>query len=309
MALRVRRNKLTDLAALVLGLGVALVCQAPARADWRGELGTFRVGIVMRDAGTGEAGRLEGFRDAVAETLAMPVEIFSVRDASALIDAMATSRIDYAVFSALGYATAQELCRCVEPVAAPIGSDGASAVRSVLVADSGKAAGIDGLSDVAIAFGPRDSLTGDLAPEAGFRWHGDTLAGSGLDLVSVESTQESLRLLSEGKVGAAFVWDYARPGTSASFDGGPLAWLDEVAPGRFAVLWRSEPVRFGPHAVRRDLPAETKKALKAMLVTLDETAPEVYGAISPELGGGFEDVGADDYVSALAIVSAIGADD
>jgi len=279
----------------------------PAHAGWRDETGTFRIGVVMQGGSAQAARRLEGFRALAAEALSMPVEIFPARDASALIDAMATSRIEYGVFSALGYATAFEMCECIEPLAAPVNGDGAAGVRSVLIADTAKVTRIAGLADVPIAFGPENSLAGDFLPSAGFRWQGKPLSGSGLDLVPVETTQQSLRLLADGEVGAAFLWEYVRPGSASVFADGPRAYLDELSPDGYAALWHSEPVRFGPHAVRRNLPAEAKSALRRLLLRLARSDPSVYERVSPDLSGGFEATVADEYRSAAALVSAIGA--
>lgn len=307
MALPRRRNKLTLFLEAAIFLAVALFAANPARADWRDGIGTFRIGIVLPPDGAFARARLDEFRELLSEVLAMPVEIFPARDGSALIDAVATSRVEYAVFSALAYATASKLCECVEPLVAPVNREGANAVRSVLVADGAKVARIGDLAGLPVAIGPRDSLGGDLLPAAGFRWQGRPLARSGLDLRRVEITQEALRMLADGEVAAAFVWEFVRPGSAAVFAGGPRAYLEELAPDRFAVLWRSEPVRFGPHAVRRNLPSEAKAALRRALAGLGRDHPDVLDGISPELGGGFEIVTADEYRSALALVAAISA--
>lgn len=307
MALARRRNKLTVVARRAILFVAIVLCALPASAaDWRAETGTFRIGFVMRNDEAGARRRLEGFRTLVSEALSMPVEIFAARDASALIDAMATSRIEYGVFSALGYATAFELCECVEPVAAPVNRDGASGMRSVLIADTARVSRITDLAGLPIARGPENSLGGDLLPSTGFRWQGRPLAEAGLDFVPAETTQQSLRLLADGEVAAAFLWEYVRPGSPAVFADGPRAYLDELSPDGFAVLWRSEAIRFGPHAVRRNLPSEAKTALRRLLLGLARTDPAVYDSVSPDLGGGFEATVADEYRSATALVAAIG---
>lgn len=306
MALARRRNKLTFLACRAFLFGAVALSATPARADWRDDTGTFRIGVVMRDGETSVSRRLEGFRALAAEALAMPVEIFPARDASALIDAMATSRIEYGIFSALGYATAFELCECVEPLAAPANRDGATGMRSVLIA-AARVSRISDLADLQVAFGPENSLGGDFLPSSGFRWQGKPLADSGLDLVPVETTQESLRLLADGEVAAAFLWEYVRPGTPAVFADGPRAYLDELSPDGFAVLWHSQAIRFGPHAVRRNLPSEAKSALRRMLLDLARADPAVFDSVSPDLAGGFEPAVSDEYRSAAALVAAIAA--
>ncbi|MFZ2102216.1 MAG: PhnD/SsuA/transferrin family substrate-binding protein, partial [Oricola sp.] len=260
-----------DFAPAALALCLAVAPRTPAAADWRTDLGNFRIGVVMENGQRYDSARFEGFRKIVSETLRMPVEIFQARDAAALIDAAATSRIEYSVLSALGYATAFQLCECVEPVVAPVARDGSTAVRSVLVADKAKLSQVSGLAGQRIAAGPPESLGGDLLPSVGFLWQGKRLAESGLDLVRTASTEDSLRMLAEGEVAAAFLWEYVGPGSGEAPVEGPLGWLEEVSPGGFGVLWRSDAIRFGPHALRRNLPVEAKEALRAMLLSLDES--------------------------------------
>lgn len=307
MALARRRNKLTLFAGGAFLAGILALAAVSAHAGWRRETGTFRIGVVMPDGGAYEMRRLEGFRALAASALSEPVEIYPLRDASALVDAVATSRVEYGIFSALGYATAFELCECIEPLAAPVSRDSATGIRSVLVADTSRVSRIDDLAGMPVAFGPANSLGGDLLPSYGFHWRGRPLADSGLDLVPVGTTRESLRLLADGGVAAAFLWEYVRPGSPAVFADGPRAYLDDLSPDGFSVLWHSEPVRFGPHAVRRDVPSKAKSALRNMLLGLARTDPAVYDSVSPDLGGGFETAAADDYRSAVALVSAIGA--
>jgi phosphonate transport system substrate-binding protein len=68
----------------------------PPFADWRDDLGAFRIGVVMQNGRNYDPRRFEEFREIVSETLSLPVEIFQARDAAALIDAMATSRTEAA---------------------------------------------------------------------------------------------------------------------------------------------------------------------------------------------------------------------
>ena len=77
-------------------------------------------------------------KQAYARALGIPVEIFVARDYAALIDAQATARVDYAIYSTTAYATAALLCACVEPVVAPVGEDGATGIKAILVTRDGR---------------------------------------------------------------------------------------------------------------------------------------------------------------------------
>ena len=86
----------------------------------------------------GGAGPRRSLKQAYARALGIPVEIFVARDYAALIDAQATARVDYAIYSTTAYATTSLLCGCVEPVVAPVGEDGATGIRAILVTRDGR---------------------------------------------------------------------------------------------------------------------------------------------------------------------------
>ncbi|MDP3896520.1 MAG: PhnD/SsuA/transferrin family substrate-binding protein, partial [Mesorhizobium sp.] len=162
-------------ASFVAVLGLAIL---PARAGWREDLGTFRIGMV---AAPGSGPVIEGaaaVRNAYATALAMPVEIFVARDYGALIDAQASSRIEYAIHSSSSYAAAFRMCGCVEPLVAPVSEDGSQGIRSVLIARAGGPGSTADLSTARIAFGPRDSTASYRLPLAELAPRGDPLTGA-----------------------------------------------------------------------------------------------------------------------------------
>ena len=83
-----------NLTVAALGFCTALAVAVPAFADWRDDLGAFRIGVVTQNGRNYDQRRFEEFRKIVSETLSLPVEIFQARDAAARIDAVATSRIE-----------------------------------------------------------------------------------------------------------------------------------------------------------------------------------------------------------------------
>ena len=87
--------------ALLLCAGLSAACASAAHADWRKDLGTFRIGISATDAKSlspVETGKMSA---GYAAALGMPVEIVVLRDYPALIDAQVSSRIEYAIYTAI----------------------------------------------------------------------------------------------------------------------------------------------------------------------------------------------------------------
>lgn len=267
----------------ILSLLLCLSAVAPAvAADWRKELGIFRVGLIEA-AAPPLAGR-DAVRRAFESALGMPVEILVLRDWAQLVDAHASARINYAVYSSSAFATISELCSCVEPLAAPVDVDRAAGVRSVVLVRSGKAANLADIAHLKVATPAPDDLTGWIAPlallpDAGFQLRGDEAF-----LLRSHTATQALELFRDGTADAIFGWERASVASDEPLVGGTAASAPEV---QTQVLWRSPLIRYGPHAVLKSLDGEAKKALLALLVGLHGSNPQAYDLLSQGHGGGF----------------------
>ena len=125
------------LSALALLAGL-LAQTGDSLAGWREDMKTFRIGMIAEPGAGQTVTGLAALKQAYAQALGIPVEIFVARDYAALIDAQATARVDYALYSTTAYATAALLCACVEPVAAPVSDDGATGIKAILVTRDGR---------------------------------------------------------------------------------------------------------------------------------------------------------------------------
>ena len=146
----------------ILAAVMALIPAVAPAADWRQEIGTFRIGLLAANAPT--APGLAALRRSYSAALGMPVDFFIARDFATLIDAQASSRIEYAIYSATSYATIAELCQCVEPVAAAVDIDGVAGIRSILIIRKGTVRDIKDIARVKLVVPPLDSIPGWLAP-------------------------------------------------------------------------------------------------------------------------------------------------
>jgi phosphonate transport system substrate-binding protein len=283
-----------------------------ARADWRDDIGTFRVGIVAEPGGGNTVPGLALLTDAYTKALGMKVEFVVARDYQALIEAQANGRIEYAVYSATAYATASERCGCVEPLVAPVDADGAIGIRSVLVTRDGKVPDLAAMTIHRIAMAPADSVGGSLLPLAGL-----TAAGAGINedspyLLHAASAAAAEAMLIDGQADAVFGWVTAMADDHppAMFDGqsaapiGTLARLEAAGLPETAlkVVWTSGLLRYGPHAVRSDLDPQAKRRLTVFLTNLRSMTPDVYDLLEATHSGGFTVASQKDYAMATAIV-------
>lgn len=187
-------------------------------ADWRQDIGTFRIGMIAAGAPTG--GGLEALRQSYSAALGMPVDFFIARDFAMLIDAQATSRIEYAIYSTTAYATALELCRCIAPLAAPTDVDGASGIRSIVIARAGKLKSVSDLPKMKVAVPAEDDLSGWLTPLSLLAHGGLVLRGDEPFIVTSPTALEAEAQFANGKTDAILGWERVTPDGKALPQGG-----------------------------------------------------------------------------------------
>ncbi|APH70315.1 PhnD/SsuA/transferrin family substrate-binding protein [Aquibium oceanicum] len=230
---------------------------------------------------------------AYAQALGMPVTVFAAPDFPTLIEAQVRSDIDYAIYSASAYAVAWKLCGCIEPLVAPSGRDGASGVKAVLI----RRKGASGPGTSTVSSGPRDDV-GVLS-----LWGAEEASAP----TSGASTSEAEKAFLAGETQELVGWVVDRAVGGPDLASGTLGRLTAAGldPQEVEIAWRSDTLRFGPHAVRKDLPGDLKTRLRNFLVELRPSEPDLYEYLEAERQGGFVRVSPDDYMPAVALVEAI----
>ena len=276
----------------------------PARADWRDDIGTFRIGIVAEPGGGNTIPGLSRLTDAYADALGMKVEFVVARDYAALIEAQASGRVQYAVYSALAYATALERCGCVEPLVAPVDAVGPVAIRSVLVTRDGRLPDLAAMASHRIAIAPADNVGGALLPLAALSAEGVKIAQDSPFLARAASATAAETMLSGGEADGLFGWEPADADGQPARSRGTVARLEAagIPEASLRLLWTSGLLRYGPHAVRSDLDPEAKRRLMVFLTNLRSQTPDVYDLLERAHSGGFAPAARKDYAMALAIV-------
>jgi phosphonate transport system substrate-binding protein len=292
----------TQFAALLASL---LAPPAAGHAGWRDDMKSFRIGLIAEPGASQSVAGLAALKQAYAQALGIPVEIFVARDYAALIDAQATARIDYAVYSTTAYATAALLCACVEPVSAPVGEDGATGIKAILVTRDGRLSKPSEISVHRVAIAELDSIAGFALPRLELAAGQATLSGSEPFVVRAESASAAEAMLVEGSVDAIFGWLPAN--ADVELPGGTLARLEAAGLDRasLSAVWKSPLLRYGPHALRSGLGAELRLTLVAFLTELKRSQPDIYDLLEPHRGGGLAEVRADDYAMAIDMVRSL----
>lgn len=272
-----------------------------ANAGWREDLGVLRIGMVATGAEPGAGPR---YADALGNALGLRVEYLGAPDFPALIEAQAAGRVDYAVYTATAYAAAYALCACIEPVAAPTDLDGARGLNAVLIGRRGRLDGLDVLGGRKVAAGPAASLPLALFAASGTVVGGKPVGRDSAFLALKGSAEEALAMFVRGDADGLIGW-VASDGRADLGRGTRALAIQAGAPGDgLSEIWRSGFLRFGPHAVRRTLPAEAKAAILAFLAALKDGDAKLYELVEPRHGGGFQPAAHKDYAAAAGIADA-----
>ncbi len=258
----------------------------------------LRLGVVV--AGDQETrDRVEPFRLALEEIADLPVDLFLMDTMGDAVEALAGDRIDYVRLSPSAYAAAYQLCRCVEPLVTAGPDDFPARFYAILVGKRGEEKPtLADLKGTRLAVGSRDAVTGYRVPLA-------NLAADGVDahrhfsaLVEVQDPVEGIRALLDGRVQGTLAWSTLTGEARNGYTAGTLNDYYVSGGSGFKdleIVWRSPPIPYSAHSLRKDLPDVLKRRLRAGLMDLRRDDPSAYLAIEPDLPGGFEPVVHADY--------------
>jgi phosphonate transport system substrate-binding protein len=293
--------------ALLL-LVVALAGVSPARADWRDDLGTLRIGIVSGYDGGTAVNSAEPFRLAVQEALGIPVEFYPAPDITALATAQSEGRVEYAIMPASGYAAAWANCECVEPLVVARSGDGSTGFSSLVV--TSRLSGIDAPKDLAgkrIMTLGTDSIGGKAWPLFAIAKEGIALEKSGVAaIIDASGSEDAVSRFLGAEADALLGWSSFTGEPSAGYTRGTLRQLNDLSGGNlggYKVIWRSQEFPNRTHSVRKNLAADAKSALRELLLGLFDNDPVAYDAIEPLFGGGFAPASQVMYVPVVEFVS------
>ncbi len=261
-----------------------------AWADWRDDIKVFRVGIPVGENASYRLRQAEPFRQYLQGKLGIHVELFLATSYDAMIEAAASERIHYGIFSATAFVSADIACQCLEPVAIPSAEDGSEGYHAILVARADSS--IHSLNDAKgarLAAGSAGSVSGNVVPFAAF-------AADGIDpktyfslVIDARSPEDSLAALLLGESDVALAWSSLAGEAAAGYSAGALTKM--AADGTLAmsdvrIVWQSERIPYGPHAIRRNLPGELKALVADAILAMPVEDPTAVDAISRSGGDG-----------------------
>lgn len=283
------------------------IAPPPASAAWREDIGTLRVGVAAGDDARGTVRRMELFRESLADKLDLPVEIVPFGDLLTLSDAQASGRIEYAIHSALSYATTSAVCNCVEPLAVPTFSGGAKSLRVIAIVSGNSTGNVSGgimatgpgaKAKLGVIGSPASNVHLDFA-RALLEQAGELPAAfADGAVVAFDDASAAANALASNEIGGILGWSTLTGALADGYSHGTLRSLVQTGAlpvGQLELAWQSPEIMLGPHAIRRNLPAELKGLLQGHLLALEGSTPAAYDSVSPDLAGGFRPVQPSDY--------------
>lgn len=293
---------------VAVSLALALSRASPSAADWRDDVKVLRIGFLAGDNAPYRTAQLEPFRAYLQERLSLPVELVPGRNFAALIDAEVGARIQYAILSAASFATANALCRCVEPIVMPTAADGAEGYYSILVSRSdGPIRSLADAKGARLAVAGEDSVAGRLIPMKGFAREGIDPEKYFAAVIDKPDPKAAIAALLSGEADLAVAWSSLTGDFATGYNAGvfrEMVAASELSMDEIRVVWQSPLIPYGPHAIRSDLPAELKTLLAEALLTMASEDPEALDAVDRSGGGGFVAADAKAYAGIADLVTA-----
>jgi phosphonate transport system substrate-binding protein len=250
------------LAGIVLVLASAVPVMA-AEPDDCPNGGTVRFGVEPYDTGARLVPIYKMVGELIGEKLGCKVEVFVATSYNAEIEAMRNGKLEIGEFGPLGYVLAHQVAKA-EAVAAFGTADGKpDTYWASLVTYPGS--GIKTVAEMkghSFAFSDPASTSGHLFPAYGLR-------KAGLD------PDKDIRAIYAGSHTSSFEALYNHKVDAGELNSEQLESAKQrghYKDGDLVFLWKSDPIRTDPFAVRGDLPADFKKRVIEVLQNLDLSA-------------------------------------
>ncbi|MDF1732592.1 MAG: phosphonate ABC transporter substrate-binding protein [Minwuia sp.] len=278
--------KFTRIATLA---AAATMLSGVALAD--DSISEFRIGIL---GGENASDRLRSNECLVEKTealLGVETKLFAPADYNGVIEGLLGGNLDMAWLGASGYAKVFLTDpTAVEPVLTKINADGSFGYHSIGFArvDSG-IRNLDDMKGKKFGFGDPNSTSGYLIPSIEIPAAGYTMkSGEHFgEVVFTGGHEQTIVAVQNGDIDAGVSWadglgNWEDGYNSGAFRKAADAGLVDMT--QLVEIWRSKVIPEGPIVLRKDLPADVKIKMVAMLASLPSMDPEcAYGFMAGKI--------------------------
>lgn len=273
---------------------------AASSADWRDKFKVIKVGAVTVENQGATITRYKPFADYLEKKFGVKVEVFTASDYAGIVQALSAGQIHLARLGGASYAAGYiDSEGEIEPLVMNVEPNGGKGYHSVLIVRSDSPyKSIADLKGKSLAWADPNSTSGYLVPNASLRDAGiDPQKHFSRTVFSGGHEQSVLGVL-KGNFDSAFTW--TSPGHQAGqfrimMDRGMLK-LDDVR-----IVWESPLIANPPWAVSKKIPADMRKDLLDMFVSLAKDNMAMAEAAAQGKTSGFEPVTHDTYKTFVTI--------
>ncbi|HTJ59115.1 MAG TPA: phosphonate ABC transporter substrate-binding protein [Devosiaceae bacterium] len=286
--------------------GASLLSSLPAMADWHDQFKELNFGISSSENQRDAVARFQPFAAYMTKKLGVPVHIQWGTDYAAVIEALHSSKIQFATIGAANYALGRKVMgNNITAVATSEDNFGSTGYHSVIVVrtDSPYKTLAD-LKGKVLAWADPNSTSGYAVPLY-------FMKKNGIDPSTYFSKTPFSGSHELGVVGVV----------NGTFDAAADDWTSPeqsnvkrmeqkgmVPKGSTRIIWTSGLIPNGPYVVRTDLPADLKKAFTDAILSLPTDDPAAYKALNGGEDKAIVPIKDSDYNDIIAITQANDAD-
>jgi phosphonate transport system substrate-binding protein len=286
--------------------GALLVAAVPARADWHDQYKELNFGISSSENERDAVARYDKFAAYMTKKLGVPVHILWGTDYAAVIEALHSSKIQFATIGAANYALGRKVMGDkITAVATSEDNFGSTGYHSVIVVKTDSPyQKIDDLKGKVLAWADPNSTSGYAVPLY-------FMKKDGIDPSSFFSKTPFSGSHELGVVGVvngtfdAAADDWTNPQKSNALR---MESKGMVPKGSTRVIWTSNLIPNGPYVMRTDLPQDLQDAYRAAVLAFPKEDPEDFKAQTDGTEKDLVPVKDSDYDDIIAITQANDAD-
>ncbi len=268
----------------------------------------FRIGILGGENAQDRMNSYSCLQDYTTEELGVETKLFAPADYNGVIQGLLGGTIDMAWLGASAYAaTYLQDPEAVEPVLVKVNVDGSIGYHSIGFARKDRnVTSLDDMAGKVFGFGDPNSTSGYLIPsieipqaaEEITMEPGDYFA----DVVFTGGHEQTIVAVNNGDIDGGVTWADGQGNWEDGYNSGALRKAVDaglIDMNELVEIWKSKVIPEGPVVLRKDLPADVKEKMVALVDGLHERDADcAYGVAAGDTLG-FQPVTHDTYLSVI----------
>jgi phosphonate transport system substrate-binding protein len=287
-------------------IAAALATTALTTAAMADGITEFRIGILGGENAQDRLNSYQCLADYTSEALGVETKLFAPADYNGVIQGLLGGTIDMAWLGASSYAAVYiQNPDAVEPVLVKINLDGSYGYHSIGFArKDANIASLDDMEGKVFGFGDPNSTSGYLIPSIEIPQYKDGVTmDSGAYFGEVKFTgghEQTIVAVNNGDIDGGVTWADGQGEWEDGFNSGALRKAVDaglIDMNDLVEIWRSKPIPEGPIVLRKELPADVRATMTALVDGLHEKDEDcAYGVAAGE-SLGFDPITHAAYVS------------